>query len=128
MNASDKDQLKRINLNIADWEQKRDTEAIQMLGTIISQQFLFRRADKTVVGKRKFMKDLSKPSPFARRKSKIEAIAIRGDLALVTLAVTTTKKDGTKSSYRNIRMFVRRGKEWQLEFWFNDDVTQVTGL
>jgi hypothetical protein len=25
-------------------------------------------------------------------------------------------------------MFVRRDDQWQLEFWFNDDVTSVTGL
>ena len=52
---------------------------------------------------------------------------VLGDRALVVLTVVTTKKDGTEERFRNIRMFIRR-EEWQLEFWFNDDVTQVTGL
>jgi hypothetical protein len=128
LNTSDEDQLKRTNLSIADWEQKRDAEAIQKLDAIISPQLVFRRADRTVVGKDKFMADLQKRSPFATRESEDATVEIRGDRALVTLIVTTTSGDGTESRYRNIRMFIRRDEDWQLEFWFNDDVTHVTGL
>jgi hypothetical protein len=55
-------------------------------------------------------------------------VEIHGNRAIVTLTVATTKEDGTKGRYRNIRMFIRRDEHWRLEFWFNDDVTDATGL
>ena len=124
---SDEDRLERTNLSIADWEQKRDADSIQKLDEILSPELVFRRADKTVVGKREFMEGLTKPSPFATRESETDAVEVHGDRALVTLTVVTSKEDGTTGRYRNIRMFIRRDEHWRLEFWFNDDVTDVTG-
>jgi hypothetical protein len=126
--VSDEDQLQRLNLSIADWEQKRDKEAIAKLDEILSPDLLFRRANKTVVGKREFMAGLRDPSPFTKRESEQAAVEIQGDRALVTLTVATFKADGTESLYRNVRFFIRRAGHWRLEFWFNDDVTEVTGL
>ena len=128
MADSDEDPLKRTNLSIAAWEQERDAEAIRKLDEILSPELMFRRADKTVVGKREFMDGLLKPSPFVKRESENAVVEIKGDRALVTLTVATTKEDGTKNRYRNIRMFIRRDEHWRLEFWFNDDVTHATGL
>lgn len=128
MADSEENRLKDTNLSIADWEQIRDTEAIETLDALISPELVFRRADKTVVGKRDFMAGLRKPSPFAKRESENAAVEIHGNRALVTLTVATTKEDGTRGRYRNIRMFIRRDEHWRLEFWFNDDVTDVTGL
>ena len=74
------------------------------------------------------MAGLRKPSPFVKRVSEDAAVEVRGDRALVTLTVATTKEDGTEGRFRNIRMLIRRNEEWRLEFWFNDDVTHVRGL
>jgi ketosteroid isomerase-like protein len=128
MADSDDDQLERTNSSIADWEQKRDADAIARLDEVLSPDLVFRRANKTVVGKQEFMAGLSEPSPFASRESEDATVEIRGDRALVTLTVATTKEDGTESRYRTIRMFIRRDERWRVEFWFNDDVTHVTGL
>jgi hypothetical protein len=126
MAESDQDQLRQINLGIAAWEQKRDEAAIAKLDQILSPQLVFRRADGTVVGKAEFMAGLRAPSPFTARESGDAAVEVRGDRALAVVTVTTTAADGTVGRYRNVRMFARRGRRWQLEFWFNDDITRAS--
>ena len=128
MTEKDVGQLEHINLSIADWEQRRDEGAIAELDKSLSPKLLFRRADRTVVGNQEFMAGLAKPNPFVKRESELAALEIRGDRALAVVTVATTKVDGTENRYRNVRMFVRLDGRWQLEFWFNDDVTHVTGL
>ena len=126
--GSDRDRLEQINSSIGTWEQERGSEAIEKLDELLSSELLFRRADGTVVGKPEFMKALRGPSPFATRAAEDLAVEIKGDRALATLTVVTTKADGTEGRYRNVRLFVRRDDQWQLEFWFNDDVTNMAGL
>jgi hypothetical protein len=120
--------LQSINLGIAAWEQARDAEAIGKLDEILSPHMVFRRADKTVVGKTEFMDALSGPSPFASRESRIVVLDVRGDRALGTVIVTTAKEDGSVNHYRNIRWFGRRDDRWLLEYWFNDDITGLVGI
>ena len=128
MSESDQDQLTRTNLSIGEWEQERDPAAVAKLDEILSPDLLFRRADKTIAGKREFITGLSKPGPFTKRTSDLAAVDVRGDRALVTVIVSATREDGSTGRYRNIRLFFRRDGHWQLEFWFNDDVTDITGL
>jgi hypothetical protein len=120
--------LRSINVDIANWEQERDVEAIGKLDEILSPQILFRRADKTVVGKKEFMDALSGPSPFATRVSRNVVVEPRGDRAVSSLVVTTTREDGRVSHYRNIRWFARRDDRWLLEYWFNDDITDLADI
>lgn len=119
------DELTTLNLNIADWEQWRDAGSIAKLDAVLSPALMFRRADGSVVDKDAFMLALQKPSPFSRRASKDVAVALAGERALVTLVVEGMKPDGSIGRYRNLRLFFRRAAKWQLEFWFNDDVTNA---
>ena len=128
MAGNDEDHLKRTNLSISRWEQERDEDSIKRLDRVLSSHLLFRRANKTVVGKADFMAGLEGASPFETRESEDVTVEIMGDRAVAVLTVVTTKKDGTEERFRNVRMFGRRGDEWQVEFWLNDDVTHVTGL
>ena len=100
--ADDMTLLRSINLDIAAWEQTRDSEAIRRLDGLLSPQLLFRRADRTVVGKKEFMDALAGPSPFATRASGDLVVEARGDRAVCTLIVTTTKEAGSVDHYRNI--------------------------
>lgn len=120
--------LRSINLDIANWEQQRDAEAIGKLDGILSPQISFRRADKTVVGKKEFMDALLGPSPFATRVSSNVIVKLRDDRAVCTLIVTTAKKDGPVSHYRNIRWFARRDDRWLMEYWFNDDIIDLADI
>ena len=120
--------LRSINLDIANWEQQRDAEAIDKLDGILSPQLLFRRADKTVVGKKEFKDAHSRPIPFATRVSSDVAVELRDDRAVCTLIVTTTRKDDPVSHYRNIRWFARRDDRWPMEYWFNDDIIDLADI
>jgi hypothetical protein len=120
--------LRGINLEIGGWEQARDAAAIGKLDGILSSQLLFRRADGSVVGKQEFMAALSGKSPFATRTSRNVVVEVRGDRAISTLIVTTTKEDGSVNHYRNVRCFARADGRWLIEYWFNDDITDLVEI
>jgi hypothetical protein len=48
---SDELLLNELNLNIAHWEQRRDAEALCRLDGCLSDDLVFRRADRTIVDK-----------------------------------------------------------------------------
>ena len=125
---SDEIFLHRVNRELADWEQARDAKAVRKLDELLSPDLLFRRADKSVVGKKEFMEALSGPSPFTKRESTNVDVVLRDERALATLIVTTTKEDGSVNRYRNIRWFARDGGRWRLEYWFNDNVADARHL
>jgi hypothetical protein len=122
---ADADDLTALNINIAEWEQRRDRDCTTKLDALLSPSLLFRRADGTVVNKDAFMLGLQKPSPFTHRRSEEVAVTVAGDRALATLVVVATRPDGAVGRYRNVRLFFHRDATWQLEFWFNDDVTAL---
>jgi hypothetical protein len=117
--------LVELNVKIAEWEQRRDKDAVKRLDESLSSELVFRRADRTVVSKKAFMDALGKPGPFTKRESRDVSLTISGERALVTLIVVATKIDGSLGRYRNIRVFFRREGAWQLEVWFNDDLTSL---
>ena len=113
---------------ISELEQKQKEEALEFFASLLSDQFIFRRASGTVVGKSEkdgFLDGLKKPGPFTSRVSEDFSVSLLNDRALVTLFVVGTKSDGTVGRYRNIRMFSRFGKGWVLEFWYNYEVTSL---
>ena len=122
---TDESMLTELNLNIAQWEQHRDENAIRQLDGCLSEELVFRRADRTIVDKTAFMNALKGSSPFASRESRNVTVTISRSRALVGLTVIGTRKDGTRSAYRNVRLFFRRDGGWSMEFWFNDDVTSL---
>jgi hypothetical protein len=122
---SDESLLRNINRDLTDWEQARDTQAVRKLDELLSPDLLFRRADKSVVGKKEFMEALSGASPFTKREPTNVDVVLRDERALATLIVTTTKEDGSVNRYRNIRWFARDGGRWRLEYWFNDDLAEL---
>jgi Domain of unknown function (DUF4440) len=126
--ARDVELLRAMNLKIAEWEQRRDADAVEQLDSTIAESLVFRRADGNVVGKAEFMQALQGPSPFLERSSRDVSVQVRGDRAFVVLTVVATKPDASTGFYRNVRVFFRHDPTWLLEAWFNDDVTNVTGL
>ncbi len=125
---TDESHLAELNIDIARWEQRRDDDAISKLDGCLSDDLVFRRADRTIVDKATFMSALKSPGPFAARESKNVAVTILRDRAVVSLTVIGTRKDGGRGVYRNVRVFFRRDGRWRLEFWFNDDVTSLAEL
>jgi hypothetical protein len=125
---SDESQLRELNIQIAQWEQQRDKDAIGQLDRCLSDGLIFRRADRTIVDKAAFLSALNGPSPFVSRESRNVTITISRDRAMAIVTVITVKQGGAQNAYRNVRLFSRQGEAWGLEFWFNDDVSSLAEL
>ncbi len=118
---SDFKDLEDLNIRIGVAESKRDQESYDWLAGVIAPQFAFQRAnpEKTIDDREKFLEavkplkpDAPKPGP---RETKVESIEIYGDRAVVVCVVTF---GGNK--YHNLRLFVRREKQWRLLGWANE--------
>lgn len=121
---NDGQNLVEINHNIAKEENTRDEDARQFFEQLLSDELIFRRADGSVVGKDGFIKNLEEKSAFTRTAEDI-AVTRCGNRALVTLIVRTEQADGTPGRYRNVRVFFLVGNKWQLEVWYNYDLTSL---
>jgi len=122
MNFAD---LIQLNIDIAEWEQKRDAASIERLDRYLSPELVFLRADGSVVGKDAYMAALRDPGPFTRRETHDVVVTPIVDRAFVKLVVFAEKLDGTAGSYRNVRVFSRRAEGWCLEVWVNDAVPEA---
>lgn len=123
-NERDKRELIELNIKIGEAEQQRDRRS-EFFENLLSKQLIFRRANGKVVGKKDFLTSLQEPNPFTDRKSLDIEVTPQGDRALVTLVVKTKSPKGEEGRYRNIRLFTRTDDEWQLEFWYNYDLTSL---
>lgn len=121
----ERQQLTTLNEQIGAMEQQRDEKAKAWFGDVLSDQLVFRRANGSVVDKQAFLNGLDGPNPFTSRKTEEIDITALDDRALVTLIVRTTKGDGSKNHYRNIRLFSKQGTEWILELWYNYELTSL---
>ena len=104
----DKDALAALNRRFAEMEQQGGREALGFFSAHLSHNLLFRRADKTVVGKfgkEAFLGSLSS-NPFQSRVPEDISVTQQGDRALATLIIVGTRKDdGSVHRYRNVRFF-----------------------
>jgi hypothetical protein len=118
--------LLAANGRIAEMEQAADEKAEAFFRALLSDHLVFRRASGKVVGKDGedgFLSTLRK-NPFYCRLSEDVQVTEIGDHALVTLIVVATRTDdGSVHRYRNIRLFRRIAGRWQLDFWYNYEVT-----
>ena len=118
--------LQELNRKIAEAENQKD---VQFFTNLLSEKLLFRRANGAVIGKAEFLEnlqDLQKPNLFTERVAEsidvIENPAVP-ERALVTLIVRTSKADGAKQYFRNIRFFTRIATGWELDAWYNYEIT-----
>ena len=116
-----------LNEKIAEMEQARGLEAIAFFESLLSDQFISRRASGKVVGKAGpdgFLEGLKKAGPFSSLRAENIWVTQLDDRALVTLIVVGTRADdGSAHRYRNIRLFSRSGENWVMEFWYNYEIT-----
>lgn len=116
-------ELQELNRELVTAEQDRNQE---FFSARLSGTLLFRRANGTVVGKAEFLQDLQKPNAFTERVA--GSIEVTEDpavphRALVTLIVRTRKADGLTQYFRNIRFFTRTPAGWELDAWYNYEIT-----
>jgi hypothetical protein len=114
-----------LNEEIGNMEQQ-GSAATDYFTNLLADELIFRRANGKVDNKDKFIEKLQEPSPFISRHAEDIVVELIDDRhALVRLIVTTTKADGSKQSFRNIRSFSRSGEDFILEFWYNYELTSL---
>jgi hypothetical protein len=112
-----------LNTEISNMEQQ-GSAATDDFKKLLADELIFRRASGKVDNKSDFLKTFQEPSPFRSRDAEDVVVELIDDRrALVRLIVTTTKADGSKQRFRNIRMFSHSGENFILEFWYNYELT-----
>ena len=101
--------------------------------TLMAEKLTFRRANKIVVDKKTFLKDLLNPAnTYEMFESEVTSAQVFEGVAVVTLLVRAKGlREGKPFAgvYRNIRTFLfepdHKDQPWQLHAWFNVRVSDL---
>jgi hypothetical protein len=109
-----------LNVLIGEAELNRDEN---FLREVLADELVFRRGNASVVTKDEYLADLIKPENIYEYlvAENIKA-QVKDDTALVSLNVRAKGKPGEKEfegNFRNLRVFVRKEKNWQCVIWHN---------
>ena len=121
-NSGTEQELTELNEQMAEQERRGDDEAATFFRTILADDLIFRRASGAVVTKQQFLYDLT-PDAFEVLNSSINGIQVHGEVAVVTVMVEAKRRgQEQEKQYLNVRRFVRRRGQWQLEGWLNTEM------
>jgi hypothetical protein len=113
--------LRALNAAIGDAERGGDTAFFQR---VLADDLIFRRASGAVVTKQQFLYDLE-PNAFVVMRDEVVDVQVYDDSVVVTVRVTAQRPgDQTPQDYLNIRRFVNRRGEWQMQAWLNTALGQ----
>lgn len=136
MNENDvKQELNDLNIEMGKAEKNRDADYFQK---VLHEDLRFRRANKKIVTKKEYLWDLIQPENTFEELSVSDVEVTTygdsdGDTAVVSLLVYARFKRPNdeeklverKGTYRNTRVFVKTGNEWQCAFWFNTEIDNL---
>lgn len=109
-----------LNVLIGEAELHRDED---FLRGNLADELVFRRANGSVVTKEEYLDELMKPeNTYEYLVAENIKSQIKDDTALVSLNVRAKGKRGEKEfegTFRNLRVFVRKEKNWQCVIWHN---------
>jgi hypothetical protein len=103
-----------LNMQIGEMEQKQGKAAQEFFQTHLSDQLIFRRASRKVVGKSEpegFLDSLKKPSPFQSRVSEDIAVTLLDDRSASAIegdGAVLRQVDHSRSSRRELGNHRRR--------------------
>jgi hypothetical protein len=111
----DKNELRELNLQIATAESNGDRE---WLASILAPHLAFQRADKmtTVDDQNAFLWKVKAGGP--KTTDILDLIQLFGNRAIVQCIVTVGEQ-----KFHNLRLWVRRGGEWKLLGWANEELS-----
>lgn len=109
-----------LNVLIGEAELNRDEN---FLRDILADDLVFRRANGSVVTKREYLEELVKPeNTYEYLYAENIRSQVKDDTALISLNVRAKGKRGEKEfegTFRNLRVFVRKEKNWECVIWHN---------
>lgn len=119
MNLSSDQELRRLNEEIRVKEQAGE---VAFFDELLADNFLFRRADGTIVDKRHYLGDLAlvAKNPYERLESVVESVILDGGSGVVNVLVLAKRKKMERAAvFQNVRVFIRQGENWKLIMWVN---------
>src|SRR5258706_13740891 len=109
MNTSSDQELRRLNEEIRVKEQAGEEPFFDEL---LADTFLFRRADGTIVDKRRYLDDLTSvaENPYERLETVVENVTLDGGSGVVSILVLAKRKKMKRAAvFQNVRVFSRQG-------------------
>lgn len=131
MNDKAVNELTELNRQMGEAEKNHDVEFFKKH---LHNDLRFRRASRAIVSKKEFLWDLIQPeNTFEELTVSDVEVTAHENTAVVSLLVHVRFKrpneegvlDEKKGTYRNTRIFIKEGNDWQCAFWFNTDVSDL---
>jgi hypothetical protein len=98
---------------------KEQAGVVPFFDSLLADTFLFRRADGTIVDKRRYLDDLTSvaKNPYERLDTVVENVMLDGDgdSGVVNVLVLAKRKNMERAAvFQNVRVFSRQGENWKL--------------
>jgi len=125
MKLSSAQELRRLNKEIGVKEQAGE---VPYFDKLLADNFLFRRADGTIVDKRHYLGDLAlvAENPYERLDTVVENVTLDGDSGVVNVLVIAKRKNMERAAlFKNVRVFNRKGESWKLIMWVNTKIGEI---
>ena len=117
-------ELIALNIRTVDAEQRATPSDIEFLATVLADDLVFRRADRTIVDKTTFLQSVPASAQRLKERRAVNVEAhVLGRSALVTLTVVgQADVEGRHEvrAFKNIRFFVECNGPWLLQHWYNE--------
>jgi ketosteroid isomerase-like protein len=125
--VDDTEDLRRINLQLADWELQGPDASRDEVAAVLDERFLIRRA-KGTVDRDGFLAGLADPQNRSDELvARIGQIQVLGEQAFVEVFVFLDGLRGgnaVKGWFRNLRVWEKQSDGcWRCVFWFNKPLT-----
>jgi hypothetical protein len=129
-------ELFQLNYNFGEAEKQAEElqkkqDSLDFFQRHLHEKLLFRRAGGAVVGKEKFLSDLSSPDNKTTQLSSYGVEVTESEDEKTAVVSLLVRLEGTRGgqdatgTYRNLRLFVKdQNNVWQCLVWFN---TRVKG-
>jgi len=122
VNVSSDQELRRLNEEIRVKEQAGE---VAFFDELLADNFLFRRADGTIVDKRHYLGDLAlvAENPYERLESVVENMTLDGGSGVVNVLVIAKRKKMDRAAvFQNVRVFSHEDENWKLIMWVNTKI------
>ena len=119
MNLSSDQELRQLNKEIGVKEQAGE---VPYFDELLADNFLFRRADGTIVDKHRYLGDLAlvAENPYERLEMVVENVTPDEDSGVVNALVLAKREKMERAAvFQNVRVFSRQGENWKLIMWVN---------
>jgi len=125
VNPSIDQELRRLNEEIGIKEQAGE---VRFFDELLTDNFLFRRANGSIVDKRHYCDGLASvaENPYERLDTVVENVTLDEDSGVVNIIVIAKRKTMERAAvFKNVRVFSHEGENWKLIIWVNTKIGDI---